>query len=81
MQEQGTLTETVIKNYEPARATVPIRINSSHPYDGFRVSLSFPAWLLEVIDGNLDGPHRMYLLIAYIVVPNGTAHLSTWGEG
>jgi hypothetical protein len=38
----------------------------------------------EVIDGededNEDGPHRMYLLIEYIEVPNGTAHLRTRGE-
>ena len=81
MQEQETLTESVVKKYESARATVPIRINSSHPYDEFQCKSFLPCMVAEVIDGNLDGPHRMFLLIAYIQVPNGTAHLSTWGEG
>ena len=81
LQEQVKLTETVIKDYGFARATVPIRINSSHTYDEFKCKSFLPCMAAQVIDGNLDGPHRMYLLIAYIEVHNGTAHLSTRGEG
>jgi nucleoside 2-deoxyribosyltransferase len=82
LQEQKTLTDAVIKDYGFARATVPIRINSSHPYDQFRCKSFLPCMAAQVIDGdNLDEPHQMYLLIAYIEVPNGTAHLSTRGEG
>jgi nucleoside 2-deoxyribosyltransferase len=84
LEEQLKLTETVIKNYGFARATVPLRINSSHPNDQFRGKSFLPCMVAEVIDrddGDEDGPHRMYLLIAYIELQNGTARLSTWGEG
>jgi hypothetical protein len=88
LQEQKTLTDTVIKDLGFARATVPIRINSSHTYDQFKCKSFLPAIAAQVIDGKkslsgevvLDEPHRMYLLIAYIEIPNGTAHLSTRGE-
>lgn len=81
LQEQVKLTETVIKGYGFARATVPIRINSSHTDDRFKCKSFLPCVAAQVLDGNLDGPHRMYLLIAYIEVPNGTARLSTRGGG
>ncbi len=81
LQEQETLTETVIKDYSFARASVPIRFNSSHPYDQFRCKSFLPCMTAQVVDGNRDGPHRMYLLVAYIEVPNETAHLLTRGEG
>jgi hypothetical protein len=82
LEEQLKLTETVIKNYGFARATVPLRINSSHPDDQFKCKSFLPCMAAEVIDGHDgDGPHRMYLLIAYIEVNNGTARLSTRGEG
>jgi nucleoside 2-deoxyribosyltransferase len=81
LAEQKTLTESVIKNYEPARATVPIRINSSHTDAGFRCKSFLPCMTAYVIDGSLDGPHRMYLLIAYIELSDGIALLSTQGEG
>jgi hypothetical protein len=68
MQEQVTLTDTVIRKYERARATVPIRINSSHPESQFRCKSFLPAMTAQVIDDDLDGPHHMYLLIAYIEV-------------
>jgi hypothetical protein len=77
LQEQVTLTETVIKDYGFARATVPIKFNSSHTHDQFKGKSFLPCMAAEVIDGNVDGPHQMYLLIAYIEVPNGTAQLST----
>jgi nucleoside 2-deoxyribosyltransferase len=69
-EEQNTLTESVIRNYGFARATFPLRINSSHPYEQFRRKSFLPAMAAQVIDadGNLDGPHRMYLLIADIEV-------------
>jgi nucleoside 2-deoxyribosyltransferase len=81
LEEQVTLTETLIKNYGFARATVPLRIKSNHPYDQFKCKSFLPCVAAQVIDGNLNGPHGMYLLIAYIEVNNGTAHLSTRGEG
>ena len=91
LQEQKKLTETVIKDYGFARATVPIRFNSSHTDDRFRCKFFLPCMVAQVIDGvgtelrggvvNLDEPHQMYLLIAYIEVQNGTPHLSTRGEG
>ena len=90
MQEQMELTETVIKDFGFARATVPIRFNSSHPYDEFKCKSFLPCICAKVIDGvrtelpgvvNLDEPHQMFLLIAYIEVQNGTAQLSTRGKG
>jgi hypothetical protein len=85
LEEQLKLTETLIKNNEFARATVPLRINSSHPNDQFRGKSYLPCMAAEVIDrddrDDGDGPHRMYLLIAYIEINNGTARLSTRGEG
>ena len=81
LQEQVTLTETVIKNYGFALATVPIRINSSHPHSQFKCKSLLPCMCAQVTDGNSNGPHRMYLLIVYIEVPNGTAPLSTRGGG
>jgi len=81
LQEQLKLTETVVKNYGFARATVPLRINSSHPDDRFSCKSFLPCMAAEVIDGDFNGPHRMYLLIAYIEISNGTAHLPTRGVG
>ena len=91
LEEQMKLSETVIKDYGFARATVPIRFNSTHRDDRFKCKSFLPCMAAQVIDGvgtelrggvvNLDEPHQMYLLIEYIEVPNGIAHLSTWGEG
>jgi hypothetical protein len=75
-EEQLILTET-----GSARATVPLRINSHHPYAQFRGKSFLPCIAAQVIDGDVDGPHQMYLLIEYIELPDGTAHLSTLGEG
>jgi nucleoside 2-deoxyribosyltransferase len=81
MKEQNELTETVIRDRLFARALVPIKINNSHTHAGFRDKDFLPSMIAQVIEGNLDGPHQMYLLIVYIEIPNGTAHLSTRGEG
>jgi hypothetical protein len=85
LEEQYKLTETVIRDYGFARANVPLRINSSHPDNQFRRKSFLPCIAAEVIDGDDvdhgDGPHRMYLLVEYIEVPDGTAHLSPRGEG
>jgi hypothetical protein len=81
LQEQVTLSETVIKDFGFARATVPIRINSSHPNHSFKGKSFLPCIVAQVIDGETNGPHRMYLLVVYIEVDNGTAHLSTRSEG
>jgi hypothetical protein len=67
MQEQMKLSETMIY-YWFTQATVPIRINSSHPIDGFKGKSFLPCVAAQVIDSNLDGPHRMYLLVVYIKV-------------
>jgi hypothetical protein len=67
MQEQVKLTETMI-DYWFTRATVPIKINNAHPIDGFKGKSFLPCVIAQVIDSNLDGPHRMYLLVAYIEV-------------
>jgi hypothetical protein len=68
LQEQVELTETVIMDFGIARATVPIRINNSHPDHSFKGRSFLPCMVGRVVDGNLDGPHQMYLLIAYIDV-------------
>jgi nucleoside 2-deoxyribosyltransferase len=76
LEEQVKLTETVIKNYGYARATVPLRFNASHPDAQFRGKSFLPCMAAEVIDGedgDLSGPHRMYLLIAYIEISNDIA--------
>jgi nucleoside 2-deoxyribosyltransferase len=71
MQEQTLLTDRVIKGYALARATVPIRFNDSHPDGRFAGRSFLPCMAAQVIDGNLDGPHKMYLLIAYIELDFG----------
>lgn len=77
LQEQVTLTDTVIKDLGFAIATIPIKINSSHT-DEFRGRAFLPCITSQVIDGDRDGPHNMYLLIAYIDVTN--THLATRSE-
>ncbi len=79
LQEQLKLTETVVKNYEFARAYVPLKINSTHPDDQFKGKSYLPCMVAEVIDGDKAGPHKMYLLVAYIAINNGTAHCPTQG--
>lgn len=85
LEEQVKLTETVIKDYGFARASVPLKINSSHPDGQFKCKAFLPCMAAEVIDGHDeedgDGPHRMYLLIEYIEVPNGAAHPATRSAG
>jgi nucleoside 2-deoxyribosyltransferase len=82
LQDQNTLVNAV-KDYTFARASVPIRFNSSHPYEQFRNKSFLPAMTAQVADddSDRDGPHRNYLLIAYIELYNGIAHTSTRGEG
>lgn len=80
LQEQKKLTDTVIKDLGFALATVPIKINGSHTDDGFKCKSFLPCIAARVVDGNRSGPHRMYLLIVYVELPNGTAHLPTRGE-
>jgi hypothetical protein len=67
-EEQNKLTESMVKHYEPARATVPIKFNSSHPFGQFKCKSFLPCMIASATDadGNLDGSYRMYLLIAYI---------------
>lgn len=76
MQEQTRLTDVVIKGYSHARATVPMKFNDSHPDPRFAGKSFLPCMTAQVIDGiNLDGPHKMYLLVTYIQVDdeNGSA--------
>ncbi|MDT5344945.1 MAG: hypothetical protein QOE52_4129 [Mycobacterium sp.] len=80
-EEQNTLTDIVVKNYGIAHASVPIKINSSHPDAGFKDVALLPCMAAQVIDGDLNMPHHMYLLIVYIGINNGTLRLSTRGEG
>ncbi len=69
LAEQKMLTDIVIKQYGFARATVPLKINNSHPRQEYRGTCYLPCMVGQVIDGNLDGPHKMYLLIVYIELP------------
>jgi hypothetical protein len=64
--EQVSLTESVIRQYGFARATVPLRINKMHPRSEYRTTSYLPCIVSQVIDGSLDGPHRMHLLVVYI---------------
>jgi nucleoside 2-deoxyribosyltransferase len=66
LKDQEQLTDNVVKNYELAYANVPLKINSRHPDDGFKGKSYLPCMAAVVIDGDTAGPHRMYLLIAYI---------------
>lgn len=81
LEEQVKLTETVIKDFGFARATVPIKINSSHTHSEFKCKSFLPCIAAHVTDGDRDEPHRMYLLVVYIEMPNWAAHLSMRGEG
>jgi hypothetical protein len=64
--EQVALTESVIRQYGFARVTVPLRINRMHPRSEYRTTSYLPCIISQVIDGSLDGPHRMHLLVVYI---------------
>ncbi len=80
LKDQLRLTETVVKNYEFSRAHVPLKINNSHPDDQFKGTSYLPCMAAEVIDGDTAGPHRMYLLIAYIKMSDGSASCSAQGS-
>jgi len=72
MSEQIALTETVIKNYNFARATIPVRFNGElqHPHRAYRETSFLPCIVAQVIDPpDLDTPHTMYLLVVYIELP------------
>jgi hypothetical protein len=69
MQEQIHLTTVVIMGYGFARATVPLRINDTHPRGEYQGKSYLPCIVGEVLDGSLDGPHKMYLLVVYIELP------------
>lgn len=69
-QEQIQLTTTVIRDYGFARAKVPLQINDTHPRAEYHGKSYLPCICAQVIDGTLDGPHRMYLLVLYIELPD-----------
>ena len=70
MQEQVELTTTIIKDYGFARAKVPLRINKEHPREEYRGMSYLPCIIAQVIDGNLNERHKMYLLVVYIELPD-----------
>jgi hypothetical protein len=70
LQEQVELTATVVKEYGFARVQVPLRINEKHPRVECRGAAYLPCIIAQVIDGDLEGPHTMYLLVVYIEIPN-----------
>jgi hypothetical protein len=70
----------VVKKYRYARASVPLRINDSHPDDGFKGKSYLPCVAAVVIDGDKAGPHRMYLLVAYIQFYDGAASCPARGR-
>lgn len=70
MKEQLYLAEKVIKTYGFARAKVPLRFNENHPQREYRGTAFLPCIVAQVIDGSLDGPHKMYLLVVYIELPD-----------
>jgi hypothetical protein len=70
MEEQVALTTTVISEYGFARAKVPLRFNEKHPQGEYRGKAFLPCLIAQVIDGNQDGPHNMYLLVIYIELPD-----------
>jgi hypothetical protein len=69
LNEQKELTERVVANYGFARAKVPLRINKQHPREEYHGSCYLPSMIAQVIDGRVDGPHKMYLLVVYIEIP------------
>ena len=77
LDEQKLLTDIVIKQYGFARATVPLKINNSHPRQEYRGTRYLPCMVGQTIDGNLDGPHKMYLLVAYIELPRPEVSLDS----
>lgn len=70
MEEQVRLADIIIKNYGFARATIPLRINQNHTEEAYRGKCYLPCVIAHVIDGSLDGPHTMYLLVVYVEVPD-----------
>lgn len=68
--EQEHLTATVIRGGGFARATVPMRFNGEHSHASYRNSSILPCLIAQVVDGNPDGWHRMFLLVVYIPIPD-----------
>jgi hypothetical protein len=69
MAEQVAMTAAVIREYGFARAKVPLRINKTHPRYEYREASYLPCVITQVIDGSLEGPHRMHLLVVYVELP------------
>jgi hypothetical protein len=66
IEEQADLTTTVVQEHGFARATVPLRINKQHPQREYRNSEYLPCVIAQAVDGDKNGPHKMYLLVVYI---------------
>jgi len=82
LQDQNRLTDNVVKKGNFARATVPLKINNSHPDDGFKGKSYLPCMAAVVVDGDQAGPHKMYLLVAYIKFDDGKVNCPVpGGEG
>jgi hypothetical protein len=64
LEEQKELTEKVIKAHDFARAKVPLRFNGNHPHHPGTTYL--PCVIAQIIDGDPNGKHKMYLLVVYI---------------
>jgi hypothetical protein len=68
MEEQQCLTNTVIKEYGFALPSVPLRFNEKHRNE-FRGKSYLPCLIAQVIEGNKNQPHKMFLLVVYIELP------------
>lgn len=68
MADQVRLTNTVIKGGGFARASVPLRFNKNHPHREYQGTSFLPCVIAQVFDGDLEGRHRMYLLVVYIEI-------------
>ncbi len=70
LQEQVELMNTVVKEYGYTRVKVPLQFNEKHPRVEYRGASFLPCLIAQVTDGSQEEPHKMYLLIVYIEIPN-----------
>lgn len=68
MEEQQYLTNTVIKEYGFALPEIPLRFNEKHRSE-FRGKSYLPCLIAQVIEGNKNESHKMFLLVVYIELP------------
>jgi hypothetical protein len=68
-RDQQEMMTRIVRDYGFARASVPLRFAAKHPDPRYQEISYLPCVITQLIDGDRDGPHKMYLLVVYIELP------------